>query len=222
MPRQRIKYWYLEERKKEKYSHLPSSEPAPRVLDLTGKSKRKKLPYQPHQAMSILHWRPKDSPLRREVEDLWVRRTEDSVHEALKPFLKETVKASASSSQKLLFHMAVMRWKYTLLTDTESTALHNWIDEQHMLKDQTRTLPWSEEASEHGDDLFSENLLTQRYVFYISLSRTGTDSPSCSAIDDLALTVQVAIEEIERQTGWKAMVILGGLEPKLGTISSHL
>ena len=34
--------------------------------------------------------------------------------------------------------------------------------------------------------------------------------------------MQLAIEEIERQTGWKAMVFLGGLEPKAGKISSHL
>jgi hypothetical protein len=45
---------------------------------------------------------------------------------------------------------------------------------------------------------------------------------SYSTIDHLAPTVQMAIEEIERQTGWKAMVIIGGLEPKVGKISSHL
>jgi hypothetical protein len=32
----------------------------------------------------------------------------------------------------------------------------------------------------------------------------------------------MAIEEIERQTGWKAMVILGSLEPGAGGITSHL
>ena len=43
-----------------------------------------------------------------------------------------------------------------------------------------------------------------------------------SSIDNLTLTVQLAVEEIERQTGWKAMIILGGLEPRVGKISSHL
>jgi hypothetical protein len=52
--------------------------------------------------------------------------------------------------------------------------------------------------------------------------RVDTNPVSSSAIDDLAPTVQVAIEEIERQTGWKSMVILGGLEPRGGTITSHL
>jgi hypothetical protein len=52
--------------------------------------------------------------------------------------------------------------------------------------------------------------------------RTIADLAPYSAVDDLASTVQRAIEEIERQTGWKAMVILGGLEPRVGNISSHL
>ena len=30
------------------------------------------------------------------------------------------------------------------------------------------------------------------------------------------------MEEIERQTGFKAMVFLGGIEPKTGKITSHL
>ena len=70
---QRISNWYKEERKKEKHSTLPYSQPAPRVLDLSGKSKRKKRPYQLYQAYSILYWQLKDSPLRHEVEDLWTR-----------------------------------------------------------------------------------------------------------------------------------------------------
>jgi hypothetical protein len=112
--------------------------------------------------MSILYWQPKDSPLRREVEDLWVRRNEDSVHEILKPFLKETIKTSASSSEKLLFHMAVMCWKYNLLSPEKSTELHNWIEEQYASRDAARGIPWSDEASELGDDLFPENLYIQQ------------------------------------------------------------
>ena len=172
--------------------------------------------------MSILYWRPTGSPLRREVEDLWARRNESSVYEMLKPFLKETVKASTSTSEKLLFHMAVMRWKYSLLTPDESAALHQWIDEQHALKDTTRALEWSEEAKEFGDCPFPENVHIQRSVFWIFSLRTSANPGYYSSIDELALTVQVAIEEIERQTGWKAMVILGGLEPRVGNISSHL
>ena len=153
-------------RKKEKYSALPDSKPVLRTLDLSGKSRRKKPPYQPHQAFSIIYWRPKDSPLRREVEDLWARRNEDSVHEMLKPFLNDAVKSSTSTSEKLLFHMAVMRWKYSLLNLDERTALHNWIAEQRTSKGTARALPWSEEAVEHGDDLFAENVHIQKCVFW--------------------------------------------------------
>ena len=219
---QRIINWYGEQRKKGKHSALPYSEPTPHILDLSGKSKRKKTPYQPHQAYSVLYWQPVDSPLRLEVEDLWARRNEDSVHETLKPFLKDTVRTSASTSEKLLFHMAVMRWKCSLLTPDKMATLHNWIGEQQKSADAKRALPWSGEAIEHGDDLFAENTYIQRYVL-ICIPRMDVDQAvSHSSIDNLALTVQVAIEEIERQTGWKAMVILGGLEPGAGQISSHL
>lgn len=166
---QRIWNWYKEERKKSKHRDLalPHSTPAPHVLDLSGKSRRKKRPYQLHQAFSILYWRPLDSPLRDEVEDLWTRRTEDSVHDILKPFLKETADAVTSTSQKLIFHMAVMRWKCSLLTSEELATVQDWIDNNQKLAEKTQALPWSMEAAEHGDDLLAENTYIQRYVAQI-------------------------------------------------------
>lgn len=109
-----------------------------------------------------MFWKPKGSKLREEVKDLWARRNKPYVCETLKPFLNDTIKASTSSSEKLLFHMAVMRWKCSLLTPDEVTVLHDWIDEQQRLKEKTQALPWSEEAGKHGDDVFAENI--QRYV----------------------------------------------------------
>lgn len=112
--------------------------------------------------MGSLYWQPKDSPLRREVEDLWVRRKEGPVHKTLKPFLKDTFRASTTTSEKLLFHMAVMRWKYSLLTPSQQTAVQNWIHEEYMLKEKVQIFPWSEEACKHGDHLFAENTYIQR------------------------------------------------------------
>lgn len=162
--RQRIVNWFKEERKKAKLLALPRSEVEPRVLDLSGKSKRKKPPYQLHQAYSILHWKPQDSPLRLEVQDLWNRRNEDSVRESLRPFLKEAAKSSTTSSEKLLFHIAVMRWKCSLLNSDEITTLQDWIDEQQKARRKAQGLAWSEEADEYGDDLFTENNHIQRYA----------------------------------------------------------
>ena len=119
--------------------------------------------------------------------------------------------------------MAVMRWKCSLLSPEKRTELEDWISEQQKSKEKVRTLLWSEEASEHGDDLFAENTYVQRYAVCIFLSSMSIDPViPYSAIDGLASTVQQAIKEIERQTGWKAMVILSGLEPRAGKISSHL
>jgi hypothetical protein len=82
----------------------------------------------------------------------------------LKPFLSETAKSSSTTSEKLLFHMAVMRWKCSLLSPDERAELNSWIDHQKKSKEAARTLPWSVEAGEHGDDLFAENSYVQRLV----------------------------------------------------------
>ena len=132
------------------------------LLDLSGKSRRKKPPYQLHQAFSVLYWKPKDSPLRREVLDLWERRNEASVRETLKPFLKATTKSSTTSSEKLVFHIAVMRWKCSLLTPEELAMLQDWIKKQQKDRKKAQALPWSSEAAEHGDKQFAENVHIQR------------------------------------------------------------
>ena len=160
---QHIIDWYKEERKKTKVPVPSQSGKATRVLDLSGKSGRKKPPYQLHQAFSVLYWKPQDSPLRREVQDLWERRDEDPVRETLKPFLKETAKTSMTRSKRLMFHIAVMRWKCSLLSPEELAALQDWINEQQKARKKESELPWSSEANEYGDALFSENAHIQRY-----------------------------------------------------------
>jgi hypothetical protein len=82
----------------------------------------------------------------------------------LKPFLKEVAKSSTTSSEKLVFHVAVMRWKCSLLNPEELTTLHNWIDEQQKIRQKTQTPPWSAEANEYGDELFAENTHIQQYA----------------------------------------------------------
>ena len=65
--------------------------PAPQLnkglLDLTGKSTRKPALLQFHHAFSVRFFRPKGSPLRQEVKDLWERRQEKSVIDLLTPFM---------------------------------------------------------------------------------------------------------------------------------------
>ena len=161
---QRIVFWYKEQRKKQKYSTISHAAPAKSVLDLSGRSRRRKPPYQLHQAYLILHWRPKDSPLRREVEDLWLKQDEESVRKILRPFIKESVNEATSTSQKLVFHMAVMCWKCSLLNPEELAKLQGWIKENRKLKNKAQ-LPWSDEANEYSDKLFAENTFIQRCVF---------------------------------------------------------
>ena len=82
----------------------------------------------------------------------------------LHQFLKEAVKSSSTKSEKLVFHMAVMRWKVDAMKSAELDKLHLWIDEQQKLKEQARVLPWLQEADEYADPHFAENSHVQRYV----------------------------------------------------------
>jgi len=50
-----------------------------------------------------------------------------------------------------------------------------------------------------------------------------TDTHVLSHIDNLPITVQTAVDEIERYTGFKALVLVGGPEPlHNGKISTHV
>ena len=82
----------------------------------------------------------------------------------LSPFLKEAVTTTTATSERLIFHMAVMRWKVKALTTEELDVLRSWIDEQQRSKEKVRVLPWAQEANEHSDPFFAENAHIQRYV----------------------------------------------------------
>lgn len=57
-----------------------------------------------------------------------------------------------------------MRWKCSLLNPDELNTLQDWIDEQQKAKRMVQALPWSAEANEYGDEVFSENTYIQQYV----------------------------------------------------------
>ena len=60
--------------------------------------------------------------------------------------------------------MAVMRWKCSLLSPNELTTLQEWVNEQQRAREKVWVLPWSEEAREHGDEVFAENTYVQQYA----------------------------------------------------------
>ena len=155
---QRVVNWYKTYLKDSKKNHSQGPYQKQHPLDLTGRSARKKPPYQLHQAYSVVHWRPTGSPLRREVNDLWIKRQDDAVSTPLIPFIKEG--GDIISLTRLQFHMAVMQWKCSLLSTDELATLRDWIDEQRALND----CPWADEAEAYGGELVAENRHLQRSV----------------------------------------------------------
>ena len=69
-----------------------------------------------------------------------------------------------TSSEKLVFHIAVMCWKCSLLNPDKLNTLQDWIDEQQKAKQMVQALLWSAEANEYRDEVFSGNTYIQQYM----------------------------------------------------------
>ena len=129
-------------------------------LDLSGKKGlRKAIPYKLHQAYSIKYHRPADSPLRKEVLDLWERRGEPEVADIVSKFSKSD---DPPADHHLTFHNAIMRWKCSLLNAEELKELEDWIQESVHEKEEEIRKPWKAEGG--GDELRVENEYIQKCV----------------------------------------------------------
>lgn len=75
----------------------------------------------------------------------------------------------------------------------------------------------------HTEMVWSPRTGTYRGWFLVLCHRRNVTNLHGSHIDNLPLTVQTAINEIERYTGFKALVLVGGPEPSNnGKIATHL
>ena len=211
---QQIHEWYKAFRSKQDQPHQPKG-----LLDLTGKGGRKPAPLQLHHAYSVRFFRPKDSPLRQEVEDLWNRREEKAVIDQLTPF-----KSSGDPRDlRLAFHNTVMRWKSSLLTDEERKELQDWIGEKVREKEEEMNQPWkATQGALRTDELSAENEYIQGYVCPCLLRLCHDLIRPYSCIDALPSTIDRALEQIERSTGMKAVILIGGPTPAAsGDFSTH-
>jgi len=157
---QQIHDWFKTRRKRSAQVSQPKA-----LLDLSGKAPRKPTPQQFHHAYSLVYYKPPNSPLRDEVEDLWNRRTEQDVVNTLSPFMKST-----EGNERLNFHNAVMRWKCSLLTETERKEIQSWIDNDTLDKEEKMTRPWKAGQEDGVDDASAENEYIQRYVYSSSMT----------------------------------------------------
>ena len=184
---------------------------------MTGKTNRKPAPYQLHQAYSIHHYQPDQSELREQVEDLWSKRKEQSTIDLLKPY-----GWNGSSEARIAFHGAVMQWKCSLLTDEERQELQEWIDKTALEKEEEAKQPWKVVQSGGEDGLSTQNKYIRRYVWSLSLLIMRMLTKTLSCIEALPETIEKALGEIERSTGMKSIILIGGPSPLVnGDFSTH-
>ena len=75
---------------------------------------------------------------------------------------------------------------------------------------------------EGEDKLTTENRYIQRYAWPSPPSSMCRLTKTISCIDALPTTIEKALEQVERSTGMKAIILIGGPTPKVnGDISTH-
>ena len=196
---QQISNWY-----KNHHCQAPatsSTKPKPVVLDLTGISAQKPCSLQPYQAYSSQYYNETGSPLHKIVQDLWVHHEEQGVISLLAPFMI----AEAAGDHCLLFHNAVMRLKYSELSDDEKQDMKDWIDKEVEERWDRSLHSWKTGV----DNLTAKNWHIQRYTTILMRVFPDLICPF-SHIDALPHTMQAALEEVKRVTGLKAFLLLVG------------
>jgi hypothetical protein len=153
--RQQITNWFKNNRRKK-----GTSAPKP-ILDLTGKAGRKPCPLQLHQAYSIKYYQDEASPLRPIVEDLWKRRKQRAVLDELSPHMV----GEKGINNRMIFHNAVMRLKYSQLPESEKQQLQEWIKEEVEDRWDAARYPWKNPDGDEAENLTAENKYVQRSVF---------------------------------------------------------
>ena len=152
--RQQIRDWFKKRRK----TAAAASQLQPKaVLDLTGDRIRKPPPKQFHHAYSNIYFRPDDSPLRVEVEDLWNRRGEEEITNKITPFANK----GDDLNNRLFFHNAVMRWKCSLLNEDERRGVEEWIEHDVQERWDEVKHPWKATRTDGEDDMTAENRFVQ-------------------------------------------------------------
>ena len=128
------------------------------VLDVTGKSTRKKPPLQKWQAYSVLKYRPSDSPLRDEVQTLYESRNDPTAISFLLPFLPPGTNLTAI--HPLVFRSAFMREHCTRLSTKEKEEVEAYVEQQELLATEHRDQPWFLDDDYEDKPLLAEN----RYI----------------------------------------------------------
>ena len=127
-----------------------------------------------------------------------------------------------SSDTYIAFHNTVMRWKCSQLTEEELRDMDEWIANSLSEKKEERLKPWKAMQGEETE-WSAENEYVQKCILpspQIVMRRTDMIFRSINA---LPATLNTALEQIERSTGMKAIILIGGPVPSAdGDINTHM
>ena len=152
------------------------------------------------------------------MDRLWERHQDQEVIDLLSPFMMK----ENDCDTRMLFHNAVMRLKCSLLTDDEKADLQVWIDDDVRKRWQGIKEPWKTTGSLDVSELTAENQYVQGYVYFIILTSLIPDV-IFSLMNALPVAMQAALDEVERTTGMRSILLMGGPIPAQdGQVGTHL
>jgi hypothetical protein len=167
-----------------------------------------------------LNYRPQGSPLRDKVKALFEKRHEPATVGFLAKFLPPDT--NISTVDRLTFLSAFARERCTRLSNEEEEEIQAYIQEQSLLVAERRDRPWFLDEDYEDKPLLAENRYIQQYVPPLFHDDHRLLTINSRRIDELPRVAQRALEEIEKQTGFKGVILLGGLTPAdNGEINTH-
>ena len=152
------------------------------------------------------------------MDQLWERRQEQEVINLLSPFVMK----KEDWNTRMFFHNAVMRQKCSLLTEDEKADLQAWIDDDVQKRWEGIKEPWKTTGSKDVSELTAENQHVQGYVPFL-IPRLLPPDTFRSLMNALPVAMQAAIDEVERTTGLRSILLMGGPIPAQdGNLGTHL
>jgi hypothetical protein len=148
-------WWYINRHRQKKVTPAASKP----LLDLAGRSTRRKPPLQKWQAFSSLYYRAEDSPLRTEVKSLFDQRHDPQVVGFLAEFLPPGT--DIATVDHLTFLGAFARERCNRLSNEEEERVQAYIEEQQMLAVEHHDRPWFLDDSYKDNPLWAENKYIQ-------------------------------------------------------------
>lgn len=205
-----------------------------KVIDLSGKSRRKATKLASHQAFSALFYKSEAGSagnLYREVQAAYAIYLSGDLEMAARfqPDLNKANDPDRGFARPLIFQQAFMKECVRKASPEVLDEVHKHISIRYATDNAKVAAPWLPGKAEVEEaSLPPEVVETNRVAYYqrfafILLSAILFSNALDRNIDLLPRSMSLAMAEVEKMTGFSAILIIGGRDPKFNNdIQTHV